>query len=77
MEISSIGNSYMQNQAPWDKTNFESGRSKVVIGIFLNFLRFLSALFEPFMPGFSAKINFTLGFEERTEQDDKILFYFS
>jgi len=36
-------------------------------------IRFLSAVFEPFIPSFSAKINYVLGKAERTEQDEVLL----
>ena len=35
----------------------------------------LSALFEPFMPSLSAKINFLLNLEKRTERDEVLLDY--
>jgi len=35
-------------------------------------IRLISAVFEPFMPSMSAKINFLLGFENRKQDDDKL-----
>ena len=37
-----------------------------------NFIRFQSFLLEPFMPSCSAKINFMLGLEDRTEHDEHL-----
>lgn len=45
--------------------------------VLANLIRFLSALFEPFMPSLSAKINFVLGQEVRTPRDEKILEFIS
>lgn len=42
-----------------------SGRANVIYGIMVNFIRFLSGLFEPFMPSLSAKINYFLGVDVR------------
>lgn len=39
------------------------------MNIIANFIRFQSFLIEPFMPSTSAKINFLLGLEVRTEHD--------
>jgi len=41
----------------------------VVLNIIANFLRFESFIIEPFMPSTSAKINYLLGLEKRTEED--------
>lgn len=41
----------------------------------VNLIRVLSALFEPFMPSLSAKINFLLHMEKRTERDETLLEY--
>ena len=47
-------------------------RSDVIINIICNAIRLLSALFEPFMPSLSAKINFLLNLK-RSEKDDAFL----
>ena len=56
MKISSLGNSYLQINAPWDlyKSNLE--RCKVVMIILASFVRLIAVLSEPFMPSFSAKV---------------------
>jgi len=45
------------------------------MGVILNALRFISCLFEPYMPSFSAKINLLLGLEQRTERDETMIQY--
>lgn len=75
MAISSIANKYLQENEAWNKENKESGRSKVIIGVIANFIRFISAVFEPYLPETSAKINFFLGVSERTERDSKLIQY--
>jgi len=47
-------------------------RSDVIINTICNAIRLLSALFEPYMPSLSAKINFLLNLT-RTEKDETIL----
>jgi len=69
MEISHIANKYIQDEAPWDSVNFESGRSKAVLFIAGNLIRLISGLFEPFLPSFSAKVNYILNIT-REEKDE-------
>lgn len=72
MEISSLGNKYLQDSRFWEKENVESGRysfyfnlrTKIVIGTVINFIRLVSLVFEPYMPSTSAKINYLLGVEK-------------
>ena len=40
-----------------------------------NLIRFLSCLYEPFLPSLSAKINFLLNLDQRTERDENLLEY--
>ncbi|CAD8159180.1 unnamed protein product [Paramecium octaurelia] len=72
MELSSLVNKYIQDEKAWEKEQKESKRSDVILFVAANAIRFVSALVEPFMPSVSAKINFTLGFNQRTEKDDKL-----
>lgn len=68
MEISSLGNKYLQDTKFWEPEVKASGRTKLVIGIICNFIRILSLIFEPYLPSTSAKINYLLGIQ-RTERD--------
>ena len=68
MEISSLGNKYLQDTKFWEEENKVSGRTKIVIGVSLKFIRLVSLVFEPYMPSTSAKINYLLGID-RTERD--------
>ena len=70
MEISSLGNKYLQDSKFWEAENKKSGRSQTVSGIICNFIRLVSFVIEPYMPSTSAKINFLLGIE-RSERDQK------
>jgi methionyl-tRNA synthetase len=44
-------------------------RTHLVLNVIANFIRFESFLIEPYMPSTSAKINFLLGLEDRTQHD--------
>lgn len=52
MEISAIGNRYMQEKAPWKNKD----KSQGVMTMCINIVKNLSILIEPFMPDFSAKL---------------------
>ena len=56
MEVSSLGNTYLQETEPWAiiKTNPE--RSSNILFIMMNFVRLIGCLAEPYMPSFSAKL---------------------
>lgn len=61
MEISSLGNGYLQSKEPWtlvkknsEKYNLE--KAETVFYILCSFTRFLGLLAEPFMPSLSAKL---------------------
>lgn len=71
MEISSLGNKYLQTSKFWEPENKNSDRSQFVSGVACNFIRLLSLVIEPYMPSTSAKINFLLGIK-RSEKDEKL-----
>ena len=71
MSICGDCNKFMQDQAIWDKT-VEENRRRIVLVIMANCIRIVSCLFEPFMPDFSAKVNYFLGLT-RTEDDEELL----
>lgn len=77
MLISSEGNLYMQKNEPWNEANKASGRHIVSLFVLVNIIRLVSAIFEPFLPTLSAKINLILGMETRTARDEKILEFIS
>ena len=61
MEISSLGNGYLQVSQPWNllKKNtpkYDSSKAETIFFIMNSFLRLIGALAEPFMPSFSAKL---------------------
>lgn len=45
MEISSLGNKYLQETKFWEEANKESGKTKIVIGLTCNFIRLVSLIF--------------------------------
>lgn len=63
MELSSLGNKYLQDTKFWEEENKVLGRTKIVIGVSINYVRLLSLVFEPYMPSTSAKINHLLGID--------------
>jgi methionyl-tRNA synthetase len=61
MEISSLGNLYLQTTQPWNllkkkEKTYDLTKAETIFYILNAFLRFLGALAEPFMPSFSAKL---------------------
>lgn len=61
MEISALGNGYMQVTEPWNllkkkDPKYDEVKAETVFFILTAFTRFLGALAEPFMPSFSAKL---------------------
>ena len=61
MEISSLGNGYLQTTQPWtllkkNDPKYDLVKAETVFYILNAFLRFIGALAEPFMPSFSAKL---------------------
>ncbi|KAM3134227.1 hypothetical protein pb186bvf_013647 [Paramecium bursaria] len=71
-ELSATVNKYLQDEKPWEEQNKVSKRTDTVIFVAINAVRIVSAAYEPFIPSVSAKINFLLGFEKRTQEDDII-----
>ena len=61
MEISSLGNGYLQTTQPWtllkkNDEKYDLIKAETVFYILNAFLRFIGALAEPFIPSFSAKL---------------------
>lgn len=56
MEISSLGNGYLQETEPWAIIKKNPERAANVLYIMMNFVRVIGALAEPYMPSFSAKL---------------------
>ena len=61
MEISSLGNGYLQVSQPWTLVKkkdpkYDLAKAESIFFILNAFLRLLGALAEPFMPSFSAKL---------------------
>jgi len=56
MAVSSMCNGYLQAQAPWDLAKTNKERCNQVVNLACQALFLLAAMFEPFMPSFSAKV---------------------
>ena len=61
MEISALGNGYMQFTEPWNlmkkkDEKYDPEKAETVFYILDSFTRFLGAIAEPFIPSFSAKL---------------------
>jgi len=71
MELSSQLNKYMQDNEIWSKET-EVKRQDTVLCVLASGIRLMAAMFEPYMPGFSAKLYFFLGMGKRTREDEKL-----
>jgi len=69
MEFSSSMNKFMQDNEVWAKDT-DKTRQDTVLNILANGIKLMAIMFEPFMPGFSAKLYYFLGFTERTLEDE-------
>ena len=61
MEISSLGNGYLQLTTPWNllkqgKETYDLERAETLFNVFCRLVRFIGLIMEPFMPSFSAKL---------------------
>jgi len=56
MTTSSLCNKYMQDMQPWVLAKSNMKRCKQVSNIVIQAMHLLAAMFEPFMPSFSAKV---------------------
>ncbi len=56
MEISSLGNVYLQETEPWAIIKTKPERASNILFLMVNFVRLLGCLAEPYMPSFSAKL---------------------
>lgn len=56
MELSSLGNAYLQETAPWTLMKTEAIKGANILFLMCNFVRLLGTIAEPYMPSFSAKL---------------------
>jgi methionyl-tRNA synthetase len=77
MTYSSLCNQYIQDNKPWDLAKTNPVRCAQVVNTAINALRLLTAMLEPFIPSFSAKVyeqmNLLSAKGERSERDEKLL----
>ncbi|KAF0985178.1 hypothetical protein FDP41_000217 [Naegleria fowleri] len=62
MLISKIGNQYLQDQKPWELAKKDTSRCATVVNLGVQIVATLSALLEPFIPGFCRKLNEQLNY---------------
>ena len=72
MSIASSGNKYLQDTEPFKIIKHDRERCSTILNITLNALRLVTAILEPFIPSFSAKIYEQLNLQ-RTENDEVFL----
>jgi methionyl-tRNA synthetase len=72
MEISMIGNKFLQDSQFWNLEKTDPKRLESFIWVAVNLIRLVTLLLEPFMPSFSEKVYKQLGIE-RTEREEKLL----
>ncbi len=75
MEISSFGNTYLQDKSPWSiyKTDPESQEVKDILFVCIQMVSLLAVLIEPFLPFTSDKINTLLSKEKVKAGDFELL----
>lgn len=57
MEVSSIGNKYMQDTAPWNVLKSgDKQRAADIMNFMANIIALIAAIAEPFIPGFTRKV---------------------
>jgi methionyl-tRNA synthetase len=72
MDISMIGNKYMQDTEFWGLEKKNPARLVTVINVAVNLLRLVALLVEPFMPSLSAKVYVQMGIV-RDAREEKLL----
>jgi methionyl-tRNA synthetase len=73
MEISSLGNKFLQDNKVWEHFKDNRGRYDTLLFILINVIRLIAAVMEPYIPSFSAKAYEQLGCAERNERDDELI----
>jgi len=76
MEVSRIGNKYMQDAAPWAVAKTDKARCAQQMSFIINLVRIVADIAEPYMPGFSRKVREQLNLALPVDQVAKIPFKF-
>ncbi|MBW2992871.1 methionine--tRNA ligase [Candidatus Woesearchaeota archaeon] len=69
LEISAIGNKYMQEKEPWKTIKDDKEGTRKVLGTCVNIAKILSILLEPVMPGYCSEIKKQLNLEGVNKTD--------
>jgi len=73
MNISRLGNAYLQKQEPWVLIKADKTRCDTVIYVGLNLVKLLTILLEPFIPHFTEKVLRQLGLPHAPIPDKWVL----
>ena len=63
MEISRLGNQYLQDAEPWAVLKTNPTLCGTICNVAINLIYLISNIFEPFMPGFSDKVCYQLNYD--------------
>ncbi len=69
MSISTMGNKYMQDMAPWKLIKEDKEKAREVMGLCINIARILSILMSPVLPKFSRSLQEQLNMKEKSWDD--------
>ena len=72
MAISRLGNQYLQDQKPWELAKKDMPRCSTVINISVQIVALLSAILEPYIPGFCKKLNDQLAYTGVNNIDEEL-----
>ena len=70
MDISMIGNKYLQDSQFWNLEKTDPEKLKSVLWVAVNLVRLVTLLLEPFMPSFSAKVYEQLGITRDSRESE-------
>ena len=56
MEVSRLGNKYMQDSAPWVVAKTDRARCEHIMCFIVNLIKIVADIAEPYMPGFTRKV---------------------
>mmetsp|Transcript_55925 Transcript_55925/g.63837 ORF Transcript_55925/g.63837 Transcript_55925/m.63837 type:complete len:769 (+) Transcript_55925:91-2397(+) len=69
MEVSSVGNRYLQEAQPWSKLESDKEVGVSEMALVANILRLVAGMLEPFIPSFSAKVYEQMGIQRTKEEE--------
>jgi methionyl-tRNA synthetase len=67
--LSALGNQYLQHTEPWVLLKTDAARCSTVITYAVNLVRLVTAVVEPFIPGFADKVAHQLNLDHASIPD--------